>query len=223
MLVMLFYKDENEPDKSNKWTELNDLVNLYRSVKTLSFYSSLDAEHCSWHFVAYYDITELTMYCAAQLISSDLDSASSSATANSPSSGSADAESSAENDDKSYLIIRIPLYVSYLYAGQQAAWTSVDYKSSVEASIIYKTKSLYGTKTDDRGLNLNELLSLNGGFVDSDRTFNAQNLYDATGVDKNDHLVSLTVSKISMTDSGKLVIEFSTIPAFHGKRNNIYS
>lgn len=179
------------------------MINSHRSAKTLSFYSSLDANHCSWHFVAYYDITELTTHCAAQLISSELDSSS-----------FKEGDKEINNDDKSHLTIKIPLYVSYLYAGHQGAWTSLDYKSSVEASIIYKTKSLYGSKIDEsKGLNLNQLLSLNG-FPDPDRAYT--NIYDGPSVEKNEYLVSLSVSKISMTEAGKLVIDFSTIPAFHG-------
>ena len=224
--------NEDAQKLNDRWTQLYSRLNSYRSPKTLSFYSSLDASHCSWHYVAYYDITEVTAHCAAQLISPDLDSTSTTSNSdqqtntntnknNNNNSGGGDKKngSGPDDDEKSYLIIKIPLYVSYLYAGQQGggggAWTSVDYKSSVEASIIYKTKSLYGAKSDDKALNINELLSLNG-LADS-----YSNLYDGlnTNVEKNDYLMSLSVSKISMTDQGKLVIEFSTIPAFHGKTN----
>lgn len=203
---------DDDSSGSKSWTQLYTRLNSHRSPQTLSFYSSLDANHCSWHYVAYYDITELTAHCAAQLISPDLDSSSSDTHVNK--SSTSNAAKTLDSTDKSYLIIKIPLYVSYLYAGQQGAWTSVDYKSSVEASIIYKTKSLYGAKSDDKALNLNELLSLN---VDSSSSSSLFNVYDSLNVEKNDHLMSLTVSKISMTDQGKLVIEFSTIAAFHGQ------
>lgn len=168
----------------------------------------------------------MTTHCAAQLISSELDSSSSSQSSstveesdNNNNTNNKDEENDNDNenendDEKSYLIIKIPLYVSYLYAGHQGAWNSLDYKSSVEASIIYKTRSLYApTKSDDSRVNLNDLISNSNSGVLSDSNFN-NGIYDT--VEKNDYLVSLTVSKISMTETGKLVIEFSTVPAFHG-------
>lgn len=57
-----------------------------------------------------------------------------------------------------------------------------------------------------------------GGDGGGDRVFNSAGYLDSPVIEKNEYLVSLTVSKISMTETGKLVIEFSTIPAFHGTK-----
>lgn len=210
---------QNGYSKTSKWIELNDQINSHRSPKTLAFYSSLDASRCSWRFVAYYDITELTRHCGAQLVtSSDLlvdSSASSTDAVNKQQKMDDTKNNNNNNEQKSHLIIKIPLYVSYLYAAAATAssWTSLDYKSSVEASIIYKTaKSLYAQH--EKELNIDELLSFNNGGGGEPPT---SVVYDAPGVvEKNDYLVSLSVSKISLTETGKLVIEFSTVPAFHG-------
>ncbi len=43
-------------------------LQTYRQQSTLSFYSNLDENKCGWTFVAYYDISELTTQCQAQII-----------------------------------------------------------------------------------------------------------------------------------------------------------
>lgn len=198
---------------------INEQMNKYRNRRTMAFYANLDRKKCVWKFVAYYDLTELTTYCQAQIISSDLESKEDFAT------------------DKSYLIIKIPLYVSYVFASHQAAWSSFDYKSNVEASIIYKTRSLYAEIVEGANLafNPNDLISANNRpnydsnanvfsgtnhfkqiFNEKSYTADDANLAAVAKWAKNEHIVSLSVSKISMSESGKLVIEFSTVPAFHG-------
>lgn len=161
--------------QKNHWSQINDEISSYRNNKTLKFYSNLDSDKCVWKITGFYDLTELTSYCQAQIISSDLSDSS-----------------------KNYLSIRIPLYVSFLYQSYQATWSSVDYKTNVEAAIIYKTKEAYGD-------------------------FQVQDEVDPKPGNKNSNfeidksLVSLSVSKISMTENGRLIIEFSTVPSFHGQ------
>lgn len=190
-----FYED-GETSSDSEWLSLNEESNKLRNPKTLEFYSSLDKERCLWKFIAFYDITELTTFCQAQIISSDSDIREDFQT------------------DKSYLIIKIPLYVSYLYASHQVSWSSIDYKTNVEASIIYKTQS-----TNDLANNqFQEFSSLFNNNLNTDSSLNRK---AGSGDSKLKDLVSLTVSKISMTENGKLIIEFSTIPSFHGIHKNL--
>lgn len=177
---------------SDDFDHTDDDVNRYRNTKTTKFYSNLDKSKCLWEFVAFYDISELTTHCQAQIMSS---AASSDLTSN------------------SYLTIRIPLYVSYLYAGAQASWSSIDYKTNVEASIIYKTMSFplteSGSDLIDSSSQLNEL---------NDEPVNQDESSTLRG-DKelNENLISLTVTKIGLIENGRLSIEFVTVPAFHGQ------
>lgn len=165
--------NEYESDQ-NQSNDINERINSYRNNKTLKFYSYLDKEKCLWKITGFYDLTELTSYCQAQIISSDL-----------------------SDNSKNYLSIKIPLYVSYLYQSYQATWSSVDYKTNVEAAIIYKTKEAYDHLVND------------------DINYKTRNKELNFEMDKS--LVSLTVSKISMTENGRLIIEFSTVPSFHGQ------
>ncbi|RNA45105.1 extracellular matrix FRAS1 isoform X2 [Brachionus plicatilis] len=169
------FEDQLETNSDrNQWIETSQKINSYRNNKTLKFYSNLDRDKCVWKITGFYDLTELTSYCQAQIVSSDL-----------------------SDNSKSYLSIRIPLYVSYLYQSYQATWSSVDYKTSVEAAIKYKTKEPYDHLVDDEVSNREENRDLN------------------FEMDKS--LMSLSVSKISMTENGRLIIEFSTVPSFHGQ------
>ncbi|CAF0709362.1 unnamed protein product [Brachionus calyciflorus] len=166
-----FLKELEEENLDNlEWSNIVNKINSYRNDKTMEFYSNLDRDKCVWKFIAFYDLTELTSYCQAQIISADL--------------------SDEQSDNKNYLSIKIPLYVSYIYPNQQVTWSSVDYKTNVEAPIIYKTK-------DQQEIEIDENVS-----------FFSQ--------EKNS-IDSLSVSKISMTENGKLIIEFSTVPSFHGQ------
>jgi hypothetical protein len=109
------------PKRSDSGPEHVDLeaeYAKYRNEKTLAFYSGLDRSKCMWQFVAYYDIGELTTHCQAQILSgNDEDSVD-----------TAKSTPRFESSRKNYLTIRVPLYVSYLYADGQAGWLSVDYK-----------------------------------------------------------------------------------------------
>ena len=190
----------NSSSSSNKSVleMYNEISRKYRNKKTLEFYSNLDNEGCNWRFRAYYAISELTSYCQAQIIS--------------------DPDIRNFEADKSYLTIKIPLYVSYVYASSQASWSSIEYKSYVDATIIYRTASV---------LNDNQIIetdfpldNLEEGSISSENKYknNNQNekLNKIININKNEHLSSLVVSKISMSPDGKFILEFSTIPSFYG-------
>jgi len=177
----------------------------YRNEKTLDFYSHLDADKkCSWTFTAFYDISELTTHCQAQILS--------------------DMDMRDYQSDKNYLAIKIPIYVSYVYAGEQTSWSSIEYKSELDVSIVYRSSSLnnndqiksfppidlinsfyHQTGTSNNNINNNESLKdyKHGSSVNLIKN-------------KYDHLVSLKLGKMALTQTGRLVLEFSTIPAFYG-------
>ena len=109
--------------------------NSSRNNHSLDFYSHLNRASCKWLFVAFYDMSEFTSLCQAQIVS--------------------DAESS----EPSFLTIKIPVHVAHVFAGSQASWSSVEYETVVEASVTYRTSQ--ETEYSNGLLNHNQqLLSL---------------------------------------------------------------
>ena len=170
-----------------------------RNEKTLNFFSNLDAhKKCSWTFTAFYDISELTTHCQAQILS-DLDMRD-------------------YQSDKSYLAIKIPLYVSYVYAGEQTSWSSIEYKSELEVSIVYRSS----TSNNNEQIKTFPPIDLINEFylqknVDASKDVQLKAGVNLVKDSKYDHLVSLKLGKMSMTQTGRLLLEFSTVPAFYGK------
>ena len=101
------------------------LANL-RDNRTLQFYSHLNRAACKWIFVAFYDISELTTHCQAQIAS--------------------DAEIRDEHSDRNFLSIKIPVHVAHVFPGAQATWSSVEYQALVDASITYRSSALQETE-----------------------------------------------------------------------------
>ena len=172
----------------------------YRDQVSLDFYSNLDKNRCGWRFVAYYDISELTGSCYAHII--------------------ADSDLSA---DKSFLTIKIPIHVSYIYPSYQAAWSSIEYKSEIDAFIIYKTKVFDssvggGSSAEDRLAT--PLFGAEERLEDVLAQQDAANkrLNQIAG-SNHPELASFAISKISLNREGKLVVEFKTVPSFRG---NLY-
>jgi len=170
----------------------------YQSHFSRNFYSNLDEKRCGWRFTAYYDISELTSNCQAQIIS--------------------DSDIRDVNAEKSYLTIRIPIYVSYIYPSYQASWSSIEYKSEIDAFIIYKTKSLDEMDADFTKLSNNYEEMRKNKWADYESS-EENGLLNLGGVSKlnHDHLFSLVINKISMNQEGKLIIEFTSIPKFRGQ------
>ena len=156
----------------------------------MDFYSNIDKSKCGWKFVAYYDISELTTNCQAQIIS--------------------DSDIRDVNAEKSYLTIKIPIFVSYIYPSFQASWSSIEYKSEIDAFIIYKTTSLDETNQFPmHNYEDPESSWMTSGFQNQ--------LSGATSKINHELLFSMVVSKISMNQQGKLVIDFTSIPTFRGQ------
>lgn len=156
----------------------------------MDFYSNIDASKCGWKFVAYYDISELTTNCQAQIIS--------------------DSDIRDVNAEKSYLTIKIPIFVSYIYPSFQASWSSIEYKSEIDAFIIYKTTSL-----DEANQFPMHTYHATDSWLASG--FENQLHNSATSKINHEFLFSMVVSKISMNQEGKLVIDFTSIPTFRGQ------
>ncbi len=152
----------------------------------------MDSHKCGWQFIAYYDISELTTNCQAQIIS--------------------DSDIREVNADKSYLTIKIPIYVSYIYPSYQASWSSIEYKSEIDAFIIYKTSAnedpnnQFETQRYDNKYSNNH----NDWLVNSQLTKSPVKL-------NHEHLLSVVINKISMSQEGKLIIEFTSVPTFRGQ------
>lgn len=152
----------------------------YRNSKTVEFYSNLDFQKCHWNYVAYYDISELTTNCHAQILS--------------------DSDIRDDQLEKSYLTIKIPIYMSYIFPSYQASWSTLEFKSQIDASIIYKTILIQ--KEAEKHSAENKSLSNNKNDLVSN---------------KNSNFFSVKVYKVSLTHYDRLVVEFITNPRFKGQ------
>ncbi len=113
--------------------------------------------------------------------------------------------------------------MSYIFPSSQASWSSIDYKSEIDAFIIYKTTSLENNfnyfNDEDRNKFENSILK----FSKNENQIASGNLGTEEQFDKrisklnHPHLFSLVINKISMSQDGKLIIEFTSIPSFKGK------
>ncbi len=136
-----------------------------RDNRILSLYSNLSPADCQWKYTAYYDINELINNCQAELIP----------------------EPDAHDNVKSFMTLRVPLYVSYLYANDPIGWNCIEYKTEMETSINYR--------------------------VAHDNEYDARP--DAHGTDPYDSF-TLAVKKIAIQSDGKLFMELSTLTSFNG-------
>ena len=74
-----------------------------------------------WHFNAWYHMTELVDYCNGAVIS----------------------DFEVRDSAKSYLTVRVPLYVSYVYTKAPRGWTQIDHRTNMEFSFFYDTVNRY--------------------------------------------------------------------------------
>jgi hypothetical protein len=165
----------------------------YESIVTNRLISSLNREKCMWKFVAYYDLSELTTYCQAKILT--------------------DSNVHYFQSRKNYLSVRIPLYISYSFVDSKVSWSTLDYKTQLDVMVVYKSLPSQSIKNTNRPINdyydqsLTKQLSLDDLEGKSNRT----------DLQKSSKFVSFIVSKILINKEGKLVLEFSTVPSFYGK------
>jgi hypothetical protein len=159
------------------------------------FLTNRNKSECHWLFTGYFDITELVTHCDAQIISTSI----------------------GPNSDRneSHLTIQIPVYAAYIYNSGNNEWSGVEYKSFVETSIVYKTSK---TVNNDFFNNIFEPVG------NDDVTFDISQLQPSLpppSVSKlfrdDKSMVTLGITKVSLDNEGRLVIEFQTNSLFKGK------
>uniref|UniRef100_A0A8C4U5I8 FRAS1 related extracellular matrix 3 n=1 Tax=Falco tinnunculus TaxID=100819 RepID=A0A8C4U5I8_FALTI len=93
-----------------------------RSAKTLRFYQNLNLEACLWEFNSYYDMSELLTDC----------------------SGSVGTDGQVLNLVQSYVTLRVPLSVSYVFHSPAAVggWQHFDLQSELRLTFVYDTAIL---------------------------------------------------------------------------------
>ncbi|XP_036913585.1 FRAS1-related extracellular matrix protein 2 isoform X2 [Sturnira hondurensis] len=94
-----------------------------RGASTLRFYRNLNLEACLWEFVSYYDMSELLADCG----------------------GSVGTDGQVLNLVQSYVTLRVPLFVSYLFHSPTGAggWQHFDLKAELRLTFVYDTAILW--------------------------------------------------------------------------------
>ncbi|XP_078683006.1 FRAS1-related extracellular matrix protein 2-like [Branchiostoma floridae x Branchiostoma belcheri] len=94
-----------------------------RGEKALRFYRNLDLESCLWEFVSYYDMSELLTECGGQI----------------------GTDGQVLNLVQSYVTLRVPLYVSYIFHSPAAVggWQHFDLQSQLRLTFVYDTAILW--------------------------------------------------------------------------------
>ncbi|KFO26836.1 FRAS1-related extracellular matrix protein 2 [Fukomys damarensis] len=94
-----------------------------RSSSTLRFYRNLNLEACLWEFVSHYDMSELLADCG----------------------GTIGTDGQVLNLVQSYVTLRVPLYVSYVFHSPVGVggWQHFDLKSELRLTFVYDTAILW--------------------------------------------------------------------------------
>uniref|UniRef100_S4RMN5 Uncharacterized protein n=1 Tax=Petromyzon marinus TaxID=7757 RepID=S4RMN5_PETMA len=94
-----------------------------RSAATLRFYRNLNLEACLWEFVSFYDMSELLTECG----------------------GSIGTDGQVLNLVQSYVTLRVPLYVSYVFHSPVGVggWQHFDLQSDMRLTFVYDTAILW--------------------------------------------------------------------------------
>ncbi|XP_069832964.1 FRAS1-related extracellular matrix protein 3 [Dendropsophus ebraccatus] len=94
-----------------------------RSAKSLRFYRNLNLEACLWEFNSYYDMSELLTDCG----------------------GTIGTDGQVLNLVQSYVTLRVPLYVSYVFHSPVAVggWQHFDLQSELRLTFVYDTAILW--------------------------------------------------------------------------------
>ncbi|MGH0174903.1 UNVERIFIED_CONTAM: hypothetical protein FKN15_072671 [Acipenser sinensis] len=94
-----------------------------RGSNTLRFYRNLNLEACLWEFVSYYDMSELLTDCG----------------------GTIGTDGQVLNLVQSYVTLRVPLHVSYVFHSPVGAggWQHFDLQSELRLTFVYDTAILW--------------------------------------------------------------------------------
>lgn len=136
-----------------------------RSDQTLRFYRNLDLESCLWEFTTYYDMSELLEQCG----------------------GIVGTDGQVLDLVQSYVSMRVPLYVSYIFhsPGASGGWQHFDQQSQMQLTFVYDTSILW-----DNGIGAQSVDSTLSG-----------NLYPTS---------------MRIDQNGRLVVNFRTEALFSG-------
>lgn len=88
-----------------------------RTKKTLQLYRHLDLKHCTWTFRAWYHMTDLVDQCGGKILTNF----------------------KVTDSGQSFLTVRVPLYVSYLYASPPVGWSSLEHHTEMQFSFYYQS------------------------------------------------------------------------------------
>uniref|UniRef100_A0A8C6QSG7 FRAS1-related extracellular matrix protein 2 n=2 Tax=Nannospalax galili TaxID=1026970 RepID=A0A8C6QSG7_NANGA len=135
-----------------------------RGSSTLRFYRNLNLEACLWEFVSYYDMSELLTDCG----------------------GTIGTDGQVLNLVQSYVTLRVPLYVSYVFHSPVGVggWQHFDLKSELRLTFVYDTAILW-----NHGIGSPPEAELQG---------------------------SLYPTSMGIGDEGRLAVNFKTEAQFHG-------
>ncbi|XP_018610966.2 FRAS1-related extracellular matrix protein 2a [Scleropages formosus] len=94
-----------------------------RGSGALRFYSNLNLEACLWEFISYYDMSELLTDCG----------------------GTIGTDGQVLNLVQSYVTLRVPLYVSYVFHSPvgMGGWQHFDLQSELRLTFVYDTAILW--------------------------------------------------------------------------------
>ncbi|XP_006002942.1 FRAS1-related extracellular matrix protein 3 [Latimeria chalumnae] len=136
-----------------------------RSSNTLRFYRNLNLEACLWEFNSYYDMSELLTDCG----------------------GTIGTDGQVLNLVQSYVTLRVPLYVSYVFHSPVAVggWQHFDLQSELRLTFVYDTAILWND-----GIGSPPESELQG---------------------------SLYPTSMRINEEGRLVVNFKTEVRFHGQ------
>ncbi|PKU40739.1 fras1-related extracellular matrix protein 2 [Limosa lapponica baueri] len=135
-----------------------------RGLNTLRFYRNLNLEACLWEFVSYYDMSELLTDCG----------------------GTIGTDGQVLNLVQSYVTLRVPLYVSYVFHSPVGVggWQHFDLQSELRLTFVYDTAILWKD-----GIGSPPEAELQG---------------------------SLYPTSMRISEEGRLVVNFKTEARFHG-------
>uniref|UniRef100_A0A8D1U9Z7 FRAS1-related extracellular matrix protein 2 n=1 Tax=Sus scrofa TaxID=9823 RepID=A0A8D1U9Z7_PIG len=135
-----------------------------RGSRTLRFYRNLNLEACLWEFVSYYDMSELLTDCG----------------------GTIGTDGQVLNLVQSYVTLRVPLYVSYVFHSPVGVggWQHFDLQSELRLTFVYDTAILW-----NEGVGSPPEAELHG---------------------------SLYPTSMRIGEEGRLVVNFKTEAQFHG-------
>ncbi|XP_041363241.1 extracellular matrix organizing protein FRAS1-like isoform X2 [Gigantopelta aegis] len=88
-----------------------------RENRTLALYEHLNLKSCTWRFDAWYHMTELVDICGGRVVS----------------------DFQMKDSSRTHLTVKVPLFVSYLYATAPVGWGSLEHRTEMEFSFYYDT------------------------------------------------------------------------------------